>query len=108
MTAGHFLYGMLVYLKEVHTLPQDEVTEKTTDAIFHYNSVMFVLVLGYILLIAMNLAPLNRGLLVFMGLWFIGSGGINFYYASRPTIGLFKMFQWILFFATGLSLLIVF
>lgn len=108
MTAGHFLYGQFIYLKEIHTSPINELTEKTTDAMFHYNSIMFSISLAYILFVALRLFELNRSLVIFMSLWFIGSGIVNLYTALQSKVGVVKMFQWALFFLTGLCLLVTF
>lgn len=106
MTAGHFVYGHLFYLKDAHNSIRSELTSKTTDAVFHYNSVMFILTLSYILFVALKLLEIDRGLIIFLSFWFIGAGIVNMYIALRSNIGLFKMFQWALFFLTGLCLLV--
>lgn len=108
MTAGHFLYGQFIYLKDAHISTQSKLTSKTTDAVYHYNSVMFVLTLSYMLLMALKLVEVNRGLIIFLSLWFIGSGIVNITIALRSNIGLLKMFQWALFFLSGLCLLVIF
>lgn len=108
MTLWHFIYGTLVYLCSVDEVGDvDVLMQKTTEALFHYNSVMFLLSLCYIGGILFQFWGMNRPLFVFLGLWYIGAGCVNFYYATRPGVGILQMLQWILFLATGLILLIL-
>lgn len=99
---GHFLYGMRQYLPKTETL--DEETKQTSYAVFHYMSVVYIVIAIYLLAVVFESMAVSIEAIHFIGYFYIGCGVVNFYYGTK--VGLNKMFQWILFFILGILMVL--
>lgn len=102
IVVGHFVYGLTNYVSKI--IVADAVVKNQSKAIFHYISILYVILFMGLIFEWMGKPILTGPLTLGLGLWFLSCGGINFYYGLK--IGIFKMFQWVFFLVMGVLFLL--
>lgn len=104
---GHFTIGKKEYLLPVLDSNIEEIPKKVMHSLFHYMSVYMVLSTIFLTATSLGICQLFESyndIVRLIGFIYCGFGITQFIIALTSKIdnGLFKMFQWIFWFAIGI------
>ena len=106
-TMGHFIVGTKDFLKPVLKADLDAVPKKVMHSLFHYMSVFMILTTTVLFVFAFNenlFFDSTREVVLIIGIIYGGFGLVQFVIALTSGIknGVFKLFQWIFWFAISI------